>query len=112
MPPPMPPMPPEMSADMPPGMPPGAGPNMPPGGDGEVMMSIPRSAFEQLHQIVKQLATGLDELAAGMGIDGAGAPPAGPSMPPEMGEEGMEGASEEDEEFLRSLMEEGNAKAR
>lgn len=34
-----------------------------PSGGGEVMMSIPKSTFDQLHGIVVQLAEAIDELA-------------------------------------------------
>jgi len=108
----MPPAGPSMPPEMPPGM--GMPPEMPPGGGaGEVMMSIPKSAFDQLHQIVMQLATGLDELSNGINQQAAGAGGPPPMPGGEMEDEmEMEGASPEDEEFLRSLMSEGNAKTR
>lgn len=106
---------------MPPGpsMPPG-GPAMPPGAPGaDVMITIPKGAFDAMHQIVMQLASGLDQLAQGISQQEAGAPPGGEGMPPDMGGMGgMEGEMPpgeplpEDEEFLRSMMEEGNAKTR
>jgi hypothetical protein len=80
------------------------------------MMSIPKSAFDQLHQVVMELASSLDELSKGIDAQAAGAGPGGPPMMPgeemEMEDDEMEGASPEDEEFLRSLMAEGNAKTR
>jgi len=98
----------------------GGEPSMPPGGPGgDVMISLPKAAFDTMHQIVMQLASGLDQLAQGVNQQAAGGPPPGGEMPPDMGGMGgMEGEMPpgepvpEDEEFLRSMMEEGNAKTR
>jgi len=112
---------------MPPGDPSSMTPSTPPmpsGGPersgGDVMISLPKASFDMMHQIVMQLASGLDQLAKGIN-QGAGAAPMGGEMPAEeMGEPagmggepaGGKGSSPEDEEFLRSLMEEGNSKTR
>lgn len=98
---------------MPPGEP--GGPGGPGGGD--VMISLPKAAFDTLHQIVMQLASGLDQLAKEVNQQAAGAPPGGGEIPPDMGGEmGGEmpsgGTAPEDEEFLKSMMEEGNSKSR
>lgn len=74
------------AAAMPPGMP--AMPAMPAEG-GEVMMSLPKSTFDQLHGIVVQLAEAIDALAMSVeqqAMDaGAGAMP--PMPPGEMTED-------------------------
>ena len=94
---------------------------MPPGGPGgpggDVMLSIPKADFDMLHQIVMQLASGLDQLAKDVSQQAAGSPPGGGEMPSGMGGDmGGDmppgGAAPADEEFLRSMMEEGNSKSR
>ena len=83
------------------------------GGDGSVMVNMPKAAFDAIHQLVTQLAQGLDQLKQGVEAQaqqGAGAAPAGPQAPagpeapaPEVGE-----APSEDEDFLKGVAEEGN----
>jgi hypothetical protein len=76
------PMPPEAmmtDAAMPPAMP----------TEGEVMMSIPKSTFDQLHGIVVQLAEAIDALAVNVEQQAAGG---GEMMPPETPEGEMEDA--------------------
>jgi len=99
------------------GMPPSA-PADPMGGGSDVEIRLPKSAFDAMHQIIMQLAAGMDELAQGIGQQGGGMPPEMGGMPTEMGA-GMPpkggpavgaGGSPEDEEFLKSLMAEGNGK--
>jgi len=96
----------------------GGEPSMPPGGPGgDVMINLPKAAFDTMHQIVMQLASGLDQLAKEVNQQAAGAPPGGGEMPPNMGGDMAGdmppgGADPKDEEFLRSMMEEGNSKSR
>ena len=100
-------------------MPPG-GPGGPGGGD--VMISLPKAAFDTMHQIVMQLASGLDQLANDINQQAAGAASGGGDMPPDMGGDmggdmppggsAPGGTDPKDEEFLRSMMEEGNSKSR
>lgn len=89
---------------------------MPPGGSGgDVMINLPKAAFDTMHQIVMQLASGLDQLAKEVNQQAAGAPPEGGEIPSDMGGSSKmppRGAAPEDEEFLRSIMEEGNSKSR
>jgi hypothetical protein len=88
-----------------------------PGAGGDVMMSVPKAAFDAIHQVVMELSKSLDELAGGINQQAAqsdaamgGGMGAGMEEMPEG--EGLEGASPEDEEFLKGMMEEGNAKTR
>lgn len=91
--------------------------NMAPPAGGDVMINLPKVAFDAMHQIVMQLASGLDQLAKEVNQQAAGSPPGGGEMPPDMGGDmggnmPLGGAAPEDEEFLRSMMEEGNSKSR
>jgi len=86
-------------------MPPGAG--MPPGGD--VMIQMPKGIFDQLHQLIRQLASGAEEVAAKVNAEAAGADA---GMPPEMGG-GAPGAggpegSPSDADFLQEMVAQGN----
>jgi len=60
-----------------------------PAAEGEVMMSIPKSTFDQLHGIVVQLAEAIDALAVNVEQQAAGG---GEMMPPETPEGEMEDA--------------------
>lgn len=60
-----------------------------PAAEGEVMMSIPKSTFDQLHGIVVQLAEAIDALAVNVEQQAAGG---GEMMPPETPEGAMEDA--------------------
>jgi len=107
------------------GMPPeGAGMPM---GQGDVMLSIPKAEFDMLHQIVMQLADGLNQMAQSLNAQGPQMqPPAGESAGMSMPMEGAApqakvasrpkaggaSASSADDEFLKSLMAEGNSKSR
>ena len=89
-----------MSADMPAG---GSAPaDMASASGGEVMISMPKQAFDMMHQLVTQLASGLDQLKQGIDSQaGAVAPaasPAGPAMP--------EGQMS-DEDFLNQIASQG-----
>ena len=53
---------------------------------GEVMMSIPKSTFDQLHGIVVQLAEAIDALAVQVEQQAAGAGEAMPPVAPAPGE--------------------------
>lgn len=78
-----------------------------PGGD--VMISMPKAAFDAMQQIVQSLAQGLQQLSQDVEGQAKGGmmPPA-----PEMEMEAEEEESNEDEEFLKSMMEEGNSKTK
>lgn len=99
-------------AAMPPGMPPGGGmpPGMPPGGGGgDVMIQIPKVVFDQMHQLIQQLASGAEEVAAKVNAEAAGA---GAEMPPGIGGGdptmgGPEG-SPSDADFLQEMVAQGN----
>lgn len=80
------------------------------------MVNMPKAAFDAIHQLVTQLAQGLDQLKQGVEAQaqqGAGAAfagpqaPAGPEAPaapsPEAGQE-----PDEDDTFLKGVAEEGN----
>lgn len=66
------------AATMPPGMPPA----MP--SEGEVMLSVPKSTFDQLHGIVVQLAEAIDALA--MNVEQQAMEAGDVPMPPAPGE--------------------------
>ena len=79
------------------------------GGDGAVMISMPKAAFDAMHALVAQLATGLDQLKQGVDKQaaGAGAPPS--EMPPQAPAGGAQGGAN-DEDFLNSMAQEGSQK--
>jgi hypothetical protein len=82
-----------------------------PGGDGSVMISMPKVAFDAIHQLIMQLAQGADNLAQSVNQQaGAGAPASGAPMMPPGGPggpaESMGGG--DDEEFLKQIAAEGN----
>lgn len=86
--------------------------DMAPPAGGDVMISMPKGAFDAMHQIVMQLSQGLDELAKTVNAQAGGGSPAG-AMEVEKEAATPGGAStSEDEEFLKGMMEEGNAKTR
>ena len=107
-----------------PAMSPGAGPAMPPppgaggppaGPEGNVMINIPKGAFDAMHRIVLQLAVGLNELKKNVDAQqsGGGMPPGAGPVPPGAGPEPSASPAPEgegdasDEEFLKGLAEEG-----
>ena len=106
----MPPNDPSSLPSMPPGaMPPGAIPGgAPAGADASaVMISMPRVVFDELHNIVRQLAAGVEELAKRVGPSGgAGMPmePADQAAGEDMPAEG----SSADEDFLREMANQAN----
>jgi hypothetical protein len=83
---------------------------------GDVMISMPKSAFDAMQQIVQSLAQGLQQLAQdieGQAKGGGGAPSPEGAMEAEKEAAAPGGAPKsEDEEFLKSMMEEGNAKTK
>lgn len=86
---------------------------MPPPAGGDVMISMPKAAFDAMQQIVMQLSQGLNELAKGVNAQAGAQPPSGEMEYEEGEEEGEEeGAENEDEAFLKGMMEEGNMKTR
>jgi hypothetical protein len=93
--------------DAPMGAPDDMAPPSAPQDGGSVMISIPKAVFDSMHQIVMQLASGLDQLAKDVNQQAAGpkAPEAAPQAPaaPEGGN---------DEDFLNSMAEEGSARSR
>jgi len=81
-----------------------------PAGDGSVMISMPKAAFDAIHQLIVQLAQGVDNLAQGVNQQaaGAGEAPAG-EMPPSAPEGGRAaGGSPADEDFLKGIAEAGS----
>jgi hypothetical protein len=92
---------------------------MPPGGaGGEVMVTVPKAAFDALIAVVDQLSSGLKQLSAGVEQQKADMEGGMGEMEEmeEMGEDegGMPpgGVSPEDEEFLKSMVAENNARPR
>jgi hypothetical protein len=72
---------------------------------GKVMVQMPSDAFDAIYSLVTELASGLDALKADVDKQkGEAAPPAleGAEMAPEAPE------STEDEEFLKSIAEQGS----
>ena len=80
------------------------------GGDGSVMVTMPKVAFDAIHALVTQLATGLDQLKQGVEQQAAvaGEPPA--EMPPAAPTGGQGGAGGSDEDFLKGMAAEGSQK--
>lgn len=87
------------------------------GQDGSVMLSIPKVAFDALHQIIMQLAQGFDQLKQGVenqAQGGAGnAPMSSEGQMPEQGMQGgMAGSSApqsgSDEDFLNEMAKQGS----
>ena len=106
----------DMAGEMP-AMPPEAMMPPAPDGGGQVMMQVPKDVFMGIHQLVVQLAQGMDAVA--LGIEEQSAAEAGammpemPPMPPEGGEAApMPPMSPEDEAFLAGMAEEGMVKGR
>lgn len=94
--------------DAPMGAPADMAPPSAPQDSGSVMITIPKVAFDSMHQIIIQLASGLDELAKGVNQQAAEA-----SAP---AQEGSPAPSElpagSDEDFLNSMAQEGSARSR
>lgn len=76
-----------------------------PAGDGSVMISMPKVAFDAIHQLIVQLASGVDSLAQGVNQQaaGAGEPPAA-----EMAPAAPEASTPADEDFLKGIAQEGS----
>ena len=91
------------AGDMAPPMPQG-------GGDGSVMISMPKAAFDAMHALVTQLATGLDQLRQGVEKQAAGAGTPPTEMPPTAPAGGAQGGAAADEDFLNSMAQEGSQK--
>ena len=90
-------------------------PPAPQGGDsGSVMISMPKEAFDAIHQLISQLSSGFDNLAQSVGqqAGGAGEPPAPPEggMPPQAPAGGMQSGGDDD--FLKGIAQEGNARTK
>jgi hypothetical protein len=73
-----------------------------PEGDGSVMVAMPKDAFDAIHQLIVQLAQGVDSLAQGVNqqASGAGEAPAAPVA--------AEEPAVMDEEFLKGIAEAGS----
>jgi len=95
---------PEMSPDMVP-QPSEASPEA-----GNVMISMPKTAFDAMFEMVTQLAMGLETLKKTVDAGAAGAPVPSEAMPtPPTAPSAPTGdMAESDEEFLKGLAEEGN----
>jgi hypothetical protein len=73
-----------------------------PAGDGSVMISMPKVAFDAIHQLIVQLASGVDSLAQNVNqqASGAAAPEAAPAAP--------KASTPADEDFLKGIAQEGS----
>jgi hypothetical protein len=92
-----------------------APPAQPAADEGSVMVNIPKAAFDSMHQIIMQLASGLDQLAKDVNQQAAGSkseamPPEAPAAP--ASSEMPESGSGTDEEFLNKMAEEASARSR
>jgi hypothetical protein len=78
--------------------------------EGSVMISMPKSAFDSIHQLIVQLAQGADSLAQSVNQQASGAGEAPVSEMPTAGPEGGKsaGASPADEDFLKGIAEAGS----
>lgn len=91
-----------------------SGPDMgaQPQGGGDVQVSMPKQEFDGLHQMITQIASVLDQLKQSVeqqaGGSSAGGPPAGGPPAGPMGGGSPEGGSDDD--FLKGLVAEGNAR--
>ena len=76
---------------------------------GSVMVNMPKAAFDAIHELVSQLAQGLDQLKQSVEAQAQGGAPApapeaaAPTAPAPAPEGGQS-----DEDFLKGLAEEGN----
>lgn len=78
-------------------------PNMTTPTGGQVMVQMPSDAFDSIYTLVSQLQSGLEALKADVEAQKSGSvAPAGEEMAPEAA------ASASDEEFLKSLAQEGS----
>ena len=71
-----------------------------PAGDGSVMISMPKVAFDAIHQLIVQLASGVDSLAQSVNQQASEAAPSMPSAP--------ESPAPADEDFLKGIAQEGS----
>ena len=82
------------------------------GSQDSVMISMPKMAFDTIHQLIQQLAQGVDSLAQSVNQQASGAP-AAPNAP--AGEQAPSGGSEGaagDMDFLNNIASEGNQRTR
>jgi len=86
-----------------------ASPDMaaPAGDGGSVMISMPKVAFDAIHQLVTQLSQGLDQLKQGVDTQAQGGAPA-PAAPAAPAASAPTSEPENDEDFLKGLAQEGN----
>lgn len=99
----------DMAAEMPPMPPEAMMPPAPSSGGGQVMVQVPKDVFMGIHQLVVQLAQGMDAVA--LGIEEQAAAESGAAMPPMMPEGGeMPPMSPEDEAFLADMAQQGTVK--
>jgi hypothetical protein len=80
-----------------------------PEGDGSVMISMPKDAFDAVHQLIVQLAQGVDQLAQAVGQQKAAGEVPAAEMPPAGPEGGAAGAGS-DEDFLKGIAEAGSVR--
>ena len=76
------------------------------GQDGSVMVNMPKAAFDAIHQLVTQLAQGLDQLKQGVEAQARGGSAPSPEAAPAQAPEASGGPSDDD--FLKGIAEEGN----
>jgi hypothetical protein len=106
----------DMAGEMPP-MPPDAMMAPAPDGGGQVMVQVPKDVFMGIHQLVVQLAQGMDAVALGIeeqsAAESGAMMPEMPPMPPDGGAEApMPPMSPEDEAFLTGMAEEAMVRGR
>jgi len=79
------------------------------GQDGSVMVNMPKAAFDAIHQLVTQLAQGLDQLKQGVEAQAkGGAAPDMAAPAPAAPAPQAAGGEQSDEDFLKGLAEEGS----
>jgi len=80
---------------------------------GSVMITMPKAALDAIRELVVQLASGVDQLAQGVNQQAAGGSPEGAPMPPESPESAPSPeAGGGDDDFLKSIAQEGNARTK
>ena len=106
---------PSMGSDSMP-MPSGSEMEQAPSGDGSVMIEMPKKAFDDMHALVQQLASGLEQLAQTVNSQASGKTPSpeigsgemSPSAPATAPAKGGKKPALSDEEFLNELAQQGN----
>lgn len=77
--------------------------------NGSVMISMPKEAFDAMHALVMQLASGLEQLKQGVEKQSGGGSMPPEEMPPAVMSGGAQG-SKDDMDFLNGMAQEGSQK--